>query len=160
VLRRSHCAGGLLLAGAALLLTAVAARADEHCDQCDHSNDSCFTFFRRCPADAGSHATTILQMYHRYCPPRCPPYCDPTFGFYPTAWRSWPSLCSAVGDELETGPAPKTTGPGGATPAPGGAAPQTMPPAEGGARRPMTPGVLPTVRTTGQVYPVTGASVR
>jgi hypothetical protein len=144
VLRRSHCAGGLLLAGAALLLTAVtAARADDHCDQGGHCNDSCFAFFRRCPADAGSHATTILQTFHRYCPPRCPPYCDPTFGFYPTAWRSWPSLCSAAKDAFETAPAPRTT-------EPGGTAPPTMPPAEGGARRPMTPKVLPTVRTAGQ----------
>jgi hypothetical protein len=24
--------------------------------------------------------------------PVCPPCCSPTYGFYPTAWRAWPSV--------------------------------------------------------------------
>lgn len=55
--------------------------------------------------------------------PCCPPYCSPTFGYYPTAWRPWPSVFAE-----------------GYNPAPG-AAPATLPmPAPEGKAGPVTIG--------------------
>ncbi len=132
MLRRFVSAGGLLACGMAIMLSAAPARAQ----------DGGFAFYRRDPADAGTRAaasSSACSCFSRFCrPPRCPPYCDPTFGYYPTVWRSWPSLYT--GEVAETAPAPKrdTTTPD--------SSPKTMPPATDEARRRQTlPGALPSV---------------
>jgi hypothetical protein len=147
VLRRIATSGRLLTAVLAFLLTAVTVNADE----------CCFAFFRRCPADAGAHAGAASFMAHVCRPPRCPPYCDPTFGFYPTAWRSWPTLYSDLGEDTSALPAPKSVAPGT------NGHPAVMPPAlEGDAkRRSTTPGSLaPTLRSSTGMPDFTGASAR
>lgn len=131
----------LLTAGS--LLSPVAVRAD----------DCSFAFFRRCPPDSGAQDGVVGYLKSLCRPPRCPPYCDPTFGFYPTMWRSWPTLY--VGAIDETAPRPSAT--------PGGTAPQTMPPASDEARhRPSTmPGKpTPTARTANDGPALSGASGR
>jgi hypothetical protein len=142
-------AGGFLIAGAAVLFSATSTRAD----------DSCFAFFRRCPPESGAQtpaATDALQLCR---PPRCPPYYDPNFGFYGTAWRSWPTTYTAAADELPTAPTPRVL-PG----TPGGGKPAIMPPAapDGEARRlPATQDLyLPAVRPGGDLPALSGASVR
>jgi hypothetical protein len=135
VLRRFVSAGGLVAGGVALLLCAAPARAQD---------DPGFAFYRRDPADAGTRAaasSSACSCLSRFCrPPRCPPYCDPTFGYYPTAWRAWPSLYT--GEVAETAPVPKRD----ATAPDSGGAPKTMPPATDEARRRQTvPGTLPSV---------------
>jgi hypothetical protein len=30
---------------------------------------------------------------HRWSSRTCPPYCSPNFGYNPTTWRSWPTIC-------------------------------------------------------------------
>jgi hypothetical protein len=139
--------GGALIAGVAFLTVANSASADD-----------CFAFFRRCPADSGVvHATAFGNVMH-LCPPRCPPYCDPTFGFYPTAWRSWPTLCADFGEEVPAGKAPATV-PGTA---PTGPAPRPMPPADSQTRR--LPAVPPPgttgTRSVGQLPPINGATAQ
>lgn len=133
MLRRMVSAGGFLAGGVALLLSALPARAQ----------DAGFAFYRRDPAEAGTRPAAC-SCIPRFCrPPRCPPYCDPSFGYYPTVWRAWPSLF--VGEEADvatTAPMPKTA-PG--APA-GGENPKVMPPASDEARRRSTvPGAVPAV---------------
>jgi hypothetical protein len=132
VLRSFVSAGTLLAGGLALFLSVAPARAQ----------DPCFAFFRRDPADAGARPAAC-SCFSRFCrPPRCPPYSDPTFGYYPTVWRAWPSLFA--GDEAA---AMTTTSPSAtpAAPAPG-ETPRVMPPASDEAKRRSTfPGGSPSV---------------
>jgi hypothetical protein len=167
VLRRAFGAGGLLLLGAALSLTAGDLRADDSCPACSAGSScpdcsSCFAFFRRCPPEGGTLAAARERAKRLCRPPRCPPYCDPTFGYYPTLWRAWPTLYCAAEEDFESAPAPKTlpASPSGTTP--GGAAPPTMPPAESDARRhPADLGVYtPTGRTPTELPALNGASER
>jgi hypothetical protein len=133
----------MLIAGVALL--APAARADD----CGCG----FAFFRRCPAESGVQET----LKARYCrPPRCPPYCDPNFGFYPTAWRAWPMPHWDLGEEL---PAPRGSNPA----APAGTAPGQMPPASDAETRGRSgqPGAFGTsARAVGALPPLSGATAR
>lgn len=146
--RRVVSAGGLLTAGLALLLSGAAARAG---DPCGCGPCGPFAFFRRCPPEAGANAAAASHTAH-LCHRVCHPYCDPNFGFYPTAWRAWPTLYCGAG-EFPAVPAPAGAAPAATPPANG--APPTMPPASDGdaSRRPQ--GSPPVVRTA-----VSGASVR
>ena len=132
MLRSFVSAGTLLAGGLVLILSAAPARAQ----------DPGFAFFRRDPAEAGARPAAC-SCFSRFCrPPRCPPYCDPNFGYYPTVWRAWPSLY--VGDEADavTTTSPKTSP---TAPAPG-ENPRVMPPASDEARRRSTfPGGVPAV---------------
>jgi hypothetical protein len=144
--------GGILFAGAfALLLGAVGARADDSCD-------SCFAFFRRCPPESGIQTGAVARALHLCRPPRCPPYCDPNFGYYPTAWRSWPSTYVASADELPATPGSKAM-PG--VP-PSDKVPPVMPPATDAEtrRRQGINGGIPSVRAPGQLPTLSGASER
>jgi hypothetical protein len=138
VSRRLALLACLLTAGS--LLSPGTGRAD----------DCSFAFFRRCPTDSGVQDGVVGYLKSLCCPPRCPPYCDPTFGFYPTMWRSWPTLY--VGAVDETAPAPSTT--------PGSTTPPTMPPASDEAKRRSSPGKLPTVRTANDGQSFSGANGR
>ncbi len=137
---------GVLTAG--LGLPFAAARADDGC--------GCFAFFRRCPPDAGAQDDGVYGYIKRNIlrPPRCPPYCDPTFGYYPTMWRAWPTLYCGPADEMA---APATTTP---STTPGGAIPPTMPPASDEARRRLPPSLSPTVRSATDLPTFSGASAR
>ncbi len=53
----------------------------------------------------------------------CPPYCSPTYGYYPTQWRSWPTTV-ILADDVEPEPAGPRVKPADA-PKP----PTSMPPA-------------------------------
>jgi hypothetical protein len=145
-------AGGMLVAGVVLVAFTSSAGAEDTC--------SCFAFFRRSPPDAGIRVP-IWDHARQLCrPPRCPPYCDPTFGYYPTAWRSWPTLCTDFGEEIPASTGPATT-PGAA---PTGPAPRPMPPpaTDGDARRlPNKSGSLSAgVPSAGQLPRLSGANAR
>jgi hypothetical protein len=117
------------------------------------ADDCSFAFYRRCPPDSGVQDGVVGYLKSLCQTPRCPPYCDPTFGFYPTMWRSWPSLY--VGDVAAPSSTPSA--------APGGTTPPTMPPASDEAKRLPSgvPGKLaPTVRTANDKPLLSGANGR
>jgi hypothetical protein len=147
VSRRVALMAGLLAAGYAL--SAATSRAD----------DCSFAFFRRCPPDSGVQDGVVGYIKSFCRPPRCPPYCDPTFGYYPTMWRSWPTLYCGAMDELPTSTTPGTQ----PSTTPGGTTPRVMPPASDEANRRLQgyPGTLtPTARTPAELPNFNGASGR
>src|SRR5262249_30583999 len=75
---------------------------------------------------------------HRWSSRTCPPYCSPTFGYVPTTWRPWPTVCetpiespskSAQKEQPEFAPPPKEEAPEAKPPAPG-VKPEASPPAQ------------------------------
>lgn len=137
---------GLFTAGILLVGFSSKARAD----------DCCFAFFHRCPPESGSQMTVFERAIHLCRPPRCPPYCDPTFGYNPTAWRSWPVIGCDLSEDMPAG----TPVPG--APAKPGATPREMPPAGEAKLLPgQQPGTTsPAYRITGQLPPISAATGR
>ncbi len=128
---RSIFPGVLLTAGLGLLVLAGNGRADES------------GWFSLHPSGACEQCCAALHMpffWHR----RCPPYCDPTFGYYPTVWRAWPTIYCEAPEAFPLTTAPGGTGAPAATPP--GETPRVMPPASDSdaRRRPAGPGVYPT----------------
>jgi hypothetical protein len=68
---------------------------------------------------------------------KCPPYCDPCFGYIPTQWRPWPPECG-VGHQAFMGGLPPSTSFVDSLPAPRGLPGEQIPhePGKNGPREP------------------------
>ena len=45
---------------------------------------------------AATQPVSAMYPFGTYCKKKCPPLCSPFFGYQPTQWRPWPTVCGDV----------------------------------------------------------------